>query len=186
MRFSDNGNRIPRLLLLLSLTGPISTGSACSITHIPSPENLISSADLIVRVTAVRYRRPPKDNRRTTGHPDTTVEFRVREVLKGDKAPRILDIPAYLTQRDDFYKGPMPLRGVRLEGLMGSCFANTYKQGADFLLFLKRQPEKKPLSYTPYWAALAPVNEQVRPARDPWVRWVKTYLKARTKLKKVS
>jgi hypothetical protein len=44
----------------------------------------------------------------------------------------------YLSDKDDYNNSSMPYTSVRPESLWGSCFANTYKKGAQFLLFLKR------------------------------------------------
>jgi hypothetical protein len=33
--------------------------------------------------------------------------------------------------------------------------------------------------YTPYWAPLQPVNEQIRGESDPWFAWVRNELAAR-------
>jgi hypothetical protein len=32
---------------------------------------------------------------------------------------------------------------------------------------------------TPYWAALQPVNEQLRGAADPWLLWVREQVAAK-------
>jgi hypothetical protein len=59
---------------------------------------------------------------------------------------------------------------VRPGGRAGSCFANSYRRDAEYLLFLKKL---KGGEFTVNWAALAPVNEQIRSAEDPWLIWVR-------------
>ena len=46
--------------------------------------HLSTNAEFIVRAIAVSYAKAPKGESRTTGMPDSTVEFRVEEVLKGE------------------------------------------------------------------------------------------------------
>jgi hypothetical protein len=70
--------------------------------------------------------------------PDSTVEFRVAEVLKGEHVPNTLIIPGYLVDKDDFNDRPVPYDFIRPGGRAGSCIANRYKEGAEFLLFLIR------------------------------------------------
>jgi hypothetical protein len=45
------------------------------------------------------------------------------------------------------------------------CFANSYRQGTEYLLFLKKSNASGEL--TIYWAALPPVNEQLHDAKRP-------------------
>ena len=83
---------------------------------------------------------------------------------------------------------PMPLRcsvstlrsnpegyHYRLEGAgqRGDCYAREYRRGAEYLFLLRHGPAGP----TPHWAPLAPLNEQIRGAEDPWIAWVRTELK---------
>jgi hypothetical protein len=130
-------------------------------------------ADAIVRVTAVKYIASPKDpNIVTTGMPDSTVEFKVEEILKGEGVAQSLMLNGYLSSKDDFNENPVPYKFVRPNGRAGSCFANTYKQGAQFLLFLKKTEK----GYTSNISALGPTNEQLKSETDPWLMWVKVRL----------
>jgi len=137
-------------------------------------------ADLIVRAQAVKYNKEPGDLR-TTGVPDSKVEFEIKEVLKGDSISGIITLNGYLSDKDDFNDSPVPYDFVRPNGRHGSCFANTYKQGADFLLFLKKSSEVKwpkvTTAYTVDISALAPVNEQLHSENDPWIFYIKGLLK---------
>jgi hypothetical protein len=131
------------------------------------------AADVIVRATAVKYVKEP--DRRigiTTGVPNTQVEFRVDEVLRGRRVPETLLINGYLSDEDDFNELEVPYKFVRMNGRSGSCFANTYRKGGQFLLFLEKTKE----GYSPNISALGPTNEQVRGSEDPWVIWVRTEL----------
>jgi hypothetical protein len=105
----------------------------------------------------------------TTGVPDSVVRFKTVEVIKGQSIPSTLTLPGYLSERDDFNDHPPPYSFVRPGGRSGSCFANTYRRGAEFLLMLKRVGG----DFTVNWYALGPVNEQLRSADDGWLTWVR-------------
>ncbi len=70
---------------------------------------------------------------------------------------------------------PVPYDFIRPGGRHGNCVALEYRQGAEYLLLLKRSSNQAALpdTLTPYWAALAPTNEQVFGPADPWVAWVR-------------
>lgn len=140
-----------------------------------SPTQLSTNADVIVRAIPVGYANAPEGIFRTTGMPTSTVEFKVEEVLKGENVPVTLVINGYLSEQDDFNDRPVPYDFIRPGGRAGSCIANSYKHGAEFLLFLKKKEEK----LSPYWAALTPVNEQLRSSDDLWLKWVRDYLQTK-------
>jgi hypothetical protein len=64
---------------------------------------------------------------------------------------------------------PTPPARLNSNGLAmtteGNCYALTYRSGAQYLLLIK--------AGTPYWAPLAPTNEQVQGEDDAWVSWVR-------------
>ena len=158
------------LLLLIS-----AEVEPCSIAGPVSPEGIVRAADAIVRVTAAEYARPPKDPTVwTTGEPDSQVRFRTIEVLKGRNVPPVIVLPGYLVDRDDFNELKAPYTFVRRGGRSGSCFANSYRQNAEFLLMLRHQTDG---SYTVNWYALGPVNEQLRSEDDAWLLWVRDQLR---------
>lgn len=159
--------------LAFTLIASVLSASACSRGANFSFDELFA-ADLIVRATAVKYRIAPDPNLRTTGEPSSTVEFKVVEVLKGNREIESVVLHGYLSDQDDFNDNEVPYTFVRRNGRSGSCFANTYREGAQFLLFLKRSGEK----YTSNISALGPTNEQLRGANDEWLQWVKEYLDA--------
>lgn len=163
-------------LLVAFAQSSLTDVNACSRIGNVSPQGLVKSAELIVRATAIRYERAPEGEYWTTGEPDSTVEFRIEEVLKGSNVPKKIILNGYLSAEDDFNELPVPYHFVRPGGRGGSCFANAYKKGAQFLLFLGKKKDNS--GYTPNIDALAPVNEQLRSTTDPWLLWVKDYLKS--------
>ena len=175
--------RILLLTVLLSvlLLAKASPTQACQIIKSTPPEELVAQADVIVRATADSYDKAPEGNLRTKGLPESTVKFKIVEKLKGKVSEPLL-IYGYLSDKDDYNDVLVPYTFIRRGGRAGSCIANSYKEGADFLLFLKKQDGK----LTPYWSALMPVNEQLRSSDDEWLLWVKKQLKTTTEKKEQS
>jgi hypothetical protein len=139
--------------------------------HLTTNTELVDNADVIVRARAVEYETPPAHTTiRAVGVADSIVRFQVVEVIRGD-APSKVTLHGYLTQSDDFNDQKAPYTFVRPGGRGGMCFANTYRQGAEYLLFLKRSGATHDLTVN--WAALAPVNEELHDGEDPWVVWVR-------------
>jgi hypothetical protein len=166
-------------LAMLLIASSHSTGRACRRIGEVSHLQMVNSAVLIVRATALKYEKTPKPDYWTSGQPDSIIEFHVEEVLKGKAVPEKLILNGYLSDQDDFNDHPVPYSFVRMGGRHGSCFANTYKQGAQFLLFLGKKPEgTEGTEYTPDIDALAPVNEQLHSADDAWLVWVRNFLKS--------
>lgn len=142
-----------------------------------NPEVLVKNSEIIVRAAAVGYAEPPVD-----GSWIRFIEFRVEEVLKGENVPNTFFIRGFLTEKDDYNDGPVPYDLVRPMGRGGSCSARHYKQGAEFLLFLKQHDPNEEDSrewgdITPYWASMAATNEQLHSADDAWLLWVRDYLR---------
>lgn len=108
-----------------------------------------------------------------------TVLVRVDEKLREPfdaPLPDTLRIGGFETGHDDFNSDTVPYTRVRSQGLLGGCVASTYVLGGQYLLLLRREHGE----LTPYWAALEPVNEQVRGSDDPWVQWVRRAVQADT------
>jgi hypothetical protein len=142
-----------------------------------SSMEMVKQADAIVRVNAVEYAIAPQDpNVFTNGEPDSMIRFKVLEVIRG-RMSRELTLPGYLVDEDDFNLRQPPYNVVRPNGLSGSCFANSYRSGGQFLLLLKK---KQPVGYTVNWYPLGPVNEQLHSANDPWLLWVRGQVKTQT------
>ncbi len=161
-------------VVLVLMTGLLVSSSPesipCTRMGEISPTAMVRTAHVIVRGAAVEYSKAPSNpNLMTTGMPDSIVRFKVVEVIKGEHASPELLLPGYLSDRDDFNDHSPPYTFVRPEGRAGSCFANTYRRGAEFLLMLKRVGD----GLTVNWEALGPVNEQLRSADDPWLLWVR-------------
>jgi hypothetical protein len=133
------------------------------------PESMVARADLIVCARAVDYSQLPRGFGRTSGRPESVVHFRIEQVVTGRHVPTDLDLPGYLDGPDDYNELPVPYHFVRRGGRSGSCFANTYRQGGDYLLVLKLVENE----YTTDWYALGPTNEQLHSADDPWLQWVR-------------
>ena len=129
--------------------------------------SFIGDAELIVRARAVGV--GPAQPLQMLGRPDASIQFNVLEVLRGDRSATQLFVPGDSTSLDDFNGTAVPYRMVRAGGQHGNCFATAYKIGAEYLLLLRR----KNGVFNPYWAPLAPLNEQVTGRDDPWVDWVR-------------
>lgn len=156
------------IVIGISLTP--AAGWTCSVAKITSNVDLVRYADAVIRAKAVEYARPPSNpNLWTTGVPDSKVRFEELEVIRGVEASGLV-LPGYLVQKDDFNDQQAPYTFVRPGGRAGSCFANSYRQGAEYLLFLKKTNSG---DFTVNWAALAPVNEELHPSEDAWLIWVR-------------
>jgi hypothetical protein len=156
------------LMLCAALVVPFSRANACSITKLDTPSELIQQADAIYLVVARDFAQSPPVGRHTAG----TVRFTIAETLKGAERSEIR-IPGFFTDADDPNDHPVPYEFVRPEGRHGNCYAEAYREGRTYLLFVK--------GGTPYWSHLAPVNEQVGSGSDAWVQWVREHLKQQQK-----
>jgi hypothetical protein len=152
----------------------------------PTPQSLVREADAIVVATAVRtIRLADRSNGFPPLPPDAfdvdefwngTMEMRVDETIKGDAGGPALSLTGRLVDTDDFNRGAAPYTAARPGAQTGACFAYEYRTGASYLLFLRRS---RAGTLTPYWAALQPVNEQLRGAADPWLLWVREQVAAK-------
>lgn len=144
----------------------------------PTPQSLVRDADAIVVATAVRtitladrsngFPPLPPDAFDVDTFWNGTIEMRVDETIKGDAGGLTLPLTGRLVATDDFNQGPAPYTTARPGAHTGACSAYEYRTGASYLLFLKRS---RGGTLTPYWAALQPVNEQLRDGADPWLLW---------------
>lgn len=158
------------LVLFAALALPVSRAHACSVPKVDSADDLVEQADAIYLVVARDYIQS------TTGgiHPTGTVRFSISETLKGIERKEIR-AEGFFTNADDPNDLPVPYHFVRPGGRHGNCYAESYREGRAYLLFIKNS--------TPYWSPLAPVNEQVTSESDSWVQWVKQHLKFSETLK---
>lgn len=132
---------------------------------------LIADATVIVRARAVGADSSPSSGATVSA---ARVRFERLEILKAtDSVPLFLMVnPAALIDQDEFNPRPVPYAIVRPSGLRGTCYATTYRRGAEYLLFMSRQADG---ILTPYWAPLMPTNEQLHGATDPWLLWVRAH-----------
>jgi hypothetical protein len=120
----------------------------CSLGGETSSTQMVKQADAIVRVRAVEYAIAPKDpNMFTNGEPDSMIRFKVLEVIRGRVSTELI-LPGYLVDHDDYNDQVSPYNFVRPNGRSGSCFANSYRSGGQFLLLLKK---RQPGGYTVNW-----------------------------------
>jgi hypothetical protein len=176
-----------QLLSLLTLILPIaltdSPGEAppsgwhfCSIYPpiqftVDRTRTLVHDASLIVHARAIGYADAPAGDSR----PDRTyVAFEVLDVLHGELPSETLTFLGRLVDHDGFAENEPPYLTQQRGG--GDCIVSTYRAGGEYLLLLG-ESRLSPLD--PYWAFLAPTNEQVRGADDPWIRWVRDALAIR-------
>jgi hypothetical protein len=149
------------------------TARACTRTSPVSATEMVHGADAIVRVLAVDYLTLPAGapaNAMRTGVTDSKIRFHILEVIRGQGLTGEIVLPGFLSNDDDFNDHASPYQFVRPNGRAGSCYANTYRRDAQFLLLLKKGAGGE---YTVNWYALGPVNEQLRSEDDPWLLWVR-------------
>lgn len=139
----------------------------------------VDSATVIVRAVAIGIdsagASPASPQVRVYEFP---IRFRVVETLRGRVLDDRLVLPGILVDRDDFNPNPVPYTIVRPAGQRGDCAAKDYRVGGEYLFILR--PSRVDGSLTPYWRPLAPFNEQVRGADDPWVEWVRAQLRSQS------
>jgi hypothetical protein len=168
------------LLALPILTGHPPAPDRCSLSglhdnaegyqyRLEQIQRLVADADVIARVTTIDAKPLPT----LRGEPESwqiyAIGFRVDELLRGPDSLGRIELPGWFVDRDDFNRGAVPYRMVRSAGQRGDCYAREYRRGASYLLLLKTDTTGYDLS----WGPLAPVNEQLRGADDPWFRWVR-------------
>lgn len=157
-------------LIAVCALGAVSPVQACLAR--PFTFKDLFAAEVIVRATAVRRVAPAAPSSDIMAAAYSGVEFKVEEVLRGADVPAGIALAGSLVDFDDLNETPVPYKLVRKGGRGGSCYAHTYKQGAQFLLFLKKTAG----GYTSDISPLGPTNEQLRSETDPWLLWVKARL----------
>jgi hypothetical protein len=146
----------------------------CSVVALPTPQDLVNRAEVIVRVRADGLAAEP-GRQGILASNQTQVRFTVLTVLKGFFPSVTLQFNGHLDQRDDRNDAAVPYHFIRPGGRGGSCFAMGYRSGAEYLLLLAyggHQSYAQPNDLTPYWTPLGPTNEQLSGSSDPWLRWV--------------
>jgi hypothetical protein len=163
-------------ILVLLLGGVV--GSSMTVPPVPcSVEELRDSPNYVwpIRRVGERVDSAPRIARVVAVSADSrahTVTFHALEWLKGRPVSAdSVTLNGVAVTLDDFNRGPVPYQIVRSAGTRGSCFANEYRIGGEYLLLL--QDTSRPNSLSLYPWALGPVNEQLRGDDDPWLAWVR-------------
>jgi hypothetical protein len=162
----------------LAFLGFITPASPCSVTRIPTAAELVRDAQVIVRARAERVASEPGRPGPLAASPGQ-VEFRILSVLKGSLGDSHVTFSGTLVARDERNDGDVPYAHAR-SSADSSCFALHYREGGEYLLFLKRAGDAvyaQPQRLTPYWAPLAPTNEQLFGRDDKWERWTREELR---------
>lgn len=136
---------------------------------VDSVRNFIDSAAAIVRAEAVAARYAPENPGRYAPR-SSVLTFEVVELLKGEVPGAELTLRGHVADEDDFNRGSVPYQMVRPSGQHGDCFATQYRLGGEYLLIMTIDRDG---DLSPYWKALAPMNEQIRGPEDPWLVWVR-------------
>ena len=148
---------LPATLALLALVA--APADACTAMLKPA-EQVVREAEVILRARAIAV--PPW--MRTGGG----MLFRVLEVVAGTYHPLFFSTTGTLADYPRPSGRVVPYEQIdcvnRVPGC-GGCFAQRYRDGAEYLLLLK--------GGTPYWAALSPTNEEISGPDDPWLAWVR-------------
>jgi hypothetical protein len=147
------------------MAGPWAAATACSMSgEFVRPTNfeLVQMSDAIVIATAQQERR---------GKSDTSVTFDVGERVKGQASPRVeifgrLGVPAPSDLSDIAYSHP--------EGHAGPCMRMTFRKGARYLLFL-RKDEKGQFRQNSH--AFSRINEDYAGEDNIWMRTVRRYVR---------
>lgn len=167
--------RVAALVVCLAL--PARGALACRISFASRdsahgwPGRLVDDATAIARVRAVGPVGPPPGPH--AYHGDGTMAFAVLEWIRppAGARPDSLAFAGSALDRDDFNRDSVPYTFVRSDGGHGDCYAYGHRVGAEYLVLLR--PDRYGRGLSPWWALLAPVDEQVRGADDPWVAWVR-------------
>jgi hypothetical protein len=178
------------LLAVAPAAAPENASGACSVMELRNSlgyryrveriEEFVDSATVIVRARAERLdslviNRPATASRPETTYTVSAVRFTILETLRDPIPGDELVLVGTLVDRDDFNSLPVPYQMVRMAGQRGDCFASEYRANGEYLLLLREGW----YGLTARWAALAPLNEQLRGLDDPWLAWVRARL-ART------
>jgi hypothetical protein len=167
---SASSNVVPITVRCSVVTPPNESPARGTIDWIRA---MVRRSEAVARVTVVR---PDSVLYEQAGAPPrfySVVIVHVDELVYGASLPDSLKIGGDIYDHDDFNDQPVPYTFVRPDGRRGSCYASQYRLGAQYLLLLAKDPGGQ-------WGImsepLAPVNEQIRGADDPWVKWVRSAL----------
>lgn len=149
--------------------------SPCS-AEMTAPIELVRRAEVIVKARVEALSPHPGVNPvATLAGSRTQVQFRIEAVLKGTISVARIAFNGWLESRDERNGGSVPYASARHSG-DASCFPMGYRADGVYLLFLARSAHRayaQPDALTPYWAPLAPANEQVFGPNDAWEAWTR-------------
>lgn len=176
----SHGRSLAVAALLLGCARP---ALPCTVLALTTPADLVNQAAVILIARADGLSAAPGDQGLLAASP-TQVDFTVISVLKGEFPARTITFNGMLTSADERNRGDVPYAVARASA-DSSCHSIHYRVGGRYLLFLRRagpghaQGDK----LTPYWAPLAPANEQLFGDADPWSTWVRDALRRNGALK---
>ena len=158
-------NRAIRLIATFALVMRAlgSSSVACEPADVETASEITDRAEVILLVKV----------------PDEKIEqvspitMAVLEVVKGGFKGSTVVVEGETARYEGRNDSPVPYDFVRPGGRSGDCFADDYKPGGQFLLFLR--------DGSVHWSPLAATNEEVSGPTDPWVTWVKQRLKNKPK-----
>ena len=162
------------LAAILFLSGATSAWPCTVVGPLPSPQDLVARAEVIVRVRVDGLSDRPGRADNVLAVTPRQVRFTVLGVLKGSLASTDITLNGLLEDRDDQNDRPVPYDFVRPGGRGGNCYALRYQMGSEYLLLLRSTEPGAQANgnLSPYWAALSPTNEQLNGETDPWLIWV--------------
>ena len=163
-----------RLIKVFLLAAGALVCSVADVRAVHACTALLKPIDQVIREseTVVRARVVASDPRMRTD--PGRITLRVLEVLKGSYDRLFVTVTGQIRDYPSDPARRPPYDQIDCVGRVpgcGSCFAQSYKDGAQYLLLLK--------GGTPYWAPLSPTNEEVFGTDDPWVAWVRRRLAGR-------
>lgn len=156
------------LIASLLVFGPM-PATACSAPRDWTPDSLLLESDGVYRAIAIDYLMPQPSVLSRWRESNPQISFQIVETLKGNAETQLF-ITGVLAEKDDLNDRPVPYDFVRPAGRRGSCQAEEYRRGAEYLLIIK--------DGSPYWSVMAPTNEQLLGPSDPWLAWVKRELES--------
>lgn len=129
---------------------------------VPQIKAMVRESDVVVRAVTVDSTQALDGT--------TIVRFRSTEVLHGPFGEAEFSLRGYFVDEDHFNTLAVPYQLLTRAG--GSCSAENYRQGGEYLFLLARHGDR----LTPQRAPLSPTNEQIRGDDDPWLQWVREQL----------
>jgi hypothetical protein len=153
------------LVTLLCVVGTRVALTCTDLAPRPTTQEMVAQSDVIVRAVAGDYVPGAAMVDTPLGH-GAPIAFAITETIRG-QLPGALVVFGELSQVDRFNGATVPYMFGPLKGSL--CHPINYRKGTSYLFLLKNRPD----GLTPYWHALAPLNEQLKSDTDPWLTWVR-------------